>query len=92
MQPNSLFYSDGTSFGEFNENNKLHGRGIRIGKFDIERILIGYWENGCLSTGNYIIIRYDGVFQAGEKYYKDGVRGSRGTSYYTDGTEKKCGF
>ncbi len=60
-----------TQFGEFNQDNDLHGRGIQI--WNDGEIWIGYYEKGGLSTGNYIYIRYDGVFWVGEKYLKDGV-------------------
>ena len=68
MQPNSQFNfcsaDNGLDFGELNENNKLHGRGIYI--HDDGEIWIGYYENGGYSTGNYINIFSDGVFLVGE--------------------------
>ncbi len=78
---------NGDVFGEVNENNYLHGRGIEI-ENDVF-IEIGYYENGRLSTGNYIYIHSDGVFLVGERYIKEGERRDRWTCYKTDGTEKK---
>ena len=46
-----------TDFGEFNEDNKLHGRGISI--WSHGAMTIGYAENGP-STGNYIRIESNG--------------------------------
>jgi hypothetical protein len=93
MQPNSKFYKDEgytLSFGELNENNRMQGRGIKIGNYGV--IDIGYYENDDWSTGNYITIWKDGEFWVGEKYIEDGWIKSRYTWYYTNGTEKKFGF
>ncbi len=90
MQPNSLRYKDykvPCGFGEVNEDNDLHGRGIQI--YWNGRIDIGYFKDGELSTGNYISIWSDGLFQVGEIYEKDGEKWRRGTQYDTDGTEIK---
>ena len=86
MQPNTLRYcdEDGEQFGEVNEDNRLHGRGIYIdndGTIDI-----GYFENGD-ETGYYI--DSDGTFWVGEIYFKDGERRKRVTWYLTDGNEYK---
>jgi hypothetical protein len=65
MQPNPLrWYSGytGDGFGEFNENNVLHGRGIEINKYG--DINIGYYENGE-STGKYIAIHILGDLSVG---------------------------
>ncbi len=88
MQPNPLRYCDKLriGFGEVNEDNRLQGRGIEI--YTNGLIYIGYWQNGSLSTGNYITISKDGWFKVGEEYFKDGKRRDRGTWYYTDGKEK----
>jgi hypothetical protein len=74
-------------FGEVNEDNSLHGRGINISF--IGTITIGYFENGDRSTGNYIWIYRNGNFDVGECYMKDGVRWIRGTTYYTAGGKFK---
>jgi hypothetical protein len=37
-------------------------------------IRIGYFENGLLSTGNYIFIFNDGEFWVGEIFWNDGKR------------------
>ncbi len=86
MQPNPLRYSDylDDGFGEVDENNKLHGRGIQI--WSDGPILIGLWENGVRSTGNCIYIRSSGHFRVGETYIKDELRWMRCTEYRTDGT------
>ncbi len=76
---NSKFY------GELNSVGKEHGRGIFIG--NIGNICIGYFENGVLSTGNYITIHSDGKFWVGEYLKKDGKKSVRYTEYKTDGTE-----
>jgi hypothetical protein len=92
MQPNPLRYSDylDDGFGELKEKNRLHGRGIKI--WNDGPIYIGYFEDGYLSTGNFINIYSDGRFEVGEKCYKkdgDGerkMRRMRGTEYKTNGT------
>jgi hypothetical protein len=56
--------------GEFNSDNKLHGRGIRI--YRDGYIGIQYWNNGSLAPGNYIYIHGDGAFRVGEYYLKAG--------------------
>ncbi len=61
MKPDSKRWSSewlGDGFGEVNENNRLHGRGIDIVNIGI--IHIGYYENGYDGTGNYIHIDNDG--------------------------------
>jgi hypothetical protein len=69
MRPSAQYYDvdrDKTKFGEFNDDNELHGRCIRISKYG--GIDIGYFANGRVSTGNYIhILRYGG-FRVGEYY------------------------
>ena len=89
MQPNPLKWYDFDhilGFGELNENNRLHGRGIEIWIWGA--IEIGYYENNS-RTGNGIKIWSDGMFRVGEFYRKDGRRWERGTQYNTDGTEMK---
>ncbi len=59
MKPNPVRYleiytdEEGSShsFGELNEDNELHGRGIEI--YDNGVIFIAYYEDGAM-TGNYI--------------------------------------
>ncbi len=94
-QPNCLEYFDkkyNPAFGEVNEHNDLHGRGICICNGTIS---IGYYENGELSTGHYITINKWGdswgEFRVGENYKKDGEKriSSRGTIYKKDGTEEQ---
>jgi hypothetical protein len=48
---------------------------------------MGFLEYGRWSTGGYIKIYYDGKFEVGEKYMKDGKQWSRGTWYLADGSE-----
>jgi hypothetical protein len=76
-----------TGVGELNQYNELHGRGIEI--YDCGTITIGFFENGKLSTGNYIRIYRNGKFKVGEKCIEDGVKMNRGTVYRTDGTESQ---
>jgi hypothetical protein len=86
MQPNPLsWYSNYSEieFGEVNEKNRLHGRGIGI--WNDGFIGIGYFENGKLSTGKYITIFYTGSFKVGECYMKDRERWFRYTQYKTNG-------
>ncbi len=94
MQPNPLRWNcadvNKQGFGEVNENNILHGRGIRI--WNDGTIFIGYGEDGRLCTGNEITIYPDGWFDVGETYIKDGKKWKRFTRYMTDGTEEKYGF
>ncbi len=78
-------YSASKYYGELNSYGKEHGRGIDISNGSI---LIGYWEDGWLSTGNYIKIWSDGRFWVREFYIKDEEKWWRGTEYNTDGTER----
>ncbi len=87
MQPSAQFDQKGHCFGEFNEENKPHGRGIIIHYHG--GLVIGYFENGDWNTGNYINIWSNGDFSVGECYLKDGWRQFRGTKYHTNGTEEK---
>ncbi len=95
MRPGAQYYRDdfvNTLFGEFNNDNKLHGRGIEI--WNDGFIVLGYHEIGRWSTGNYIRISKDGWFTVGKKYIKDGLTWKRGTEYYKHGKEEKydCGY
>ncbi len=85
IRPNVL------SFGEHNEANKVHGRGIRI--FSDGTIRIGYYNNGERAPGtNYISIWGSGRLEVGECYLdEDGERCYRGTRYKTDGTSIEFG-
>ena len=78
-----------TLFGEHDENNKLDGRGIQI--WDFSSITIGYWKNGGLSIGNYIIIFGEGklTINVGELYVKKGYNKHRGIQYKKDGSERE---
>lgn len=71
-------------FGELNEKNELHGRGIKI-YFD--GIDIGYFDKGEYAPGNYIVIGPDGEFDVG-KFYTDagGLLKCNRTQYNTNGT------
>ena len=73
--------------GEFNEDNKLHGRGMNNYYNGI--IGIGYYKDGECATGNYLEIWSDGNFEVGECYLKDGKLCYRGTQYKTDGTTEE---
>ncbi len=73
--------------GELNSDGKTHGRGIFIYKDG--SIWIGYYENGVLSTGNYITIFSEGYFWVGEYYMKEGKKWDRWTQYNTNGYEEK---
>ena len=96
MRPSASFYKevpleDGTHcpyFGESNEDNIPHGRGIEIWNDGL--IEIGYWKNG-FHTGNCIRIFSDGEFQVVEYYEEDEEDGVaervKGKMYMTDGTE-----
>ncbi len=91
MRPSSCFTKRNswlTQFGEVNENNELHGRGIRIDN-DGDAIQIGYFKNRQLSTGKYIRIYSDGEFRVGEYYMKEGKKRDRYTKYCTDGKEEQ---
>ncbi len=54
-------------------------------------ITIGYFEDGELSTGNYIYINSRGYFRVGEVYMIEGRRWKRGIQYNTNGIEFKFG-
>ena len=76
----SKTYSNGSKYyGELNENDKPHGRGILI--LNADDIRIAYYENGKISTGKYIHIHSDGCFTVGEIYFEDGDRWKRGIIY-----------
>jgi len=62
--------ADCIEFGERNEANNLHGKGIIISSFGT--IYICYWNNGRFAPGNYLYIESDGDFSVGEYYMKDG--------------------
>jgi len=71
-------------FGEHNDNDKLHGRGIYICSDGF--IHIRYWDDGEYAPGNNLYIDSDGSVSVGELYLKDGKRCYRGTCYRTDGS------
>ena len=53
------------SFGEHNQENEPHGRGIEFSIYDAIRI--GYFDNGGVAPGtNYIHIYSDGNLYVGE--------------------------
>ncbi len=79
-----------TYFGELDEYNQAHGRGIKI--WNDGTIQIGYFEDGYYSTGHYIHILSDGEFEVGEYYVEDRVRRRRCTWYKTNGTEEKYDY
>ena len=58
------------NFGEVDQYNNLHGRGICI-QFD-GNTGIGYFDNGNRAPGNFIHIKSGGNFIVGECYLKDG--------------------
>ncbi len=91
MQPNPLRWYDKCwyrqVFGELNEDNRPQGRGIEINTTGF--IIIGYYENGYGSPGNYIQIWSGRIFEVGERYIKEGKLWRRGTRYNRDGTEEQ---
>ena len=74
-------------FGERNEHNKPHGRGIGI--YSTYFIRIGYFNNGGWAPGNYLTIWSDGQLDVGECYLKDGKKWDKGTLYEVNGNEEK---
>lgn len=90
LRPNDYKYCNligGFKVGELNENNHLHGRGIRIESHGY--YLIRYFKNGYTAVGSYIEINSDGGFEVGE-YYRGGPVGGfkrRGTFYHTNGSK-----
>ncbi len=74
-------------YGELNADGETHGRGICI--FNNGSIIIGYFQDDDWSTGNYIYIASDGVFEVGEAYEKEGKKWERGTEYKTNGSEEQ---
>ena len=69
----------GDHFGEHNENNVLHGRGIYI--YSDVSINIHYWNNGAPAPGNFIEINEDRNFRVGNRYLKAGEMRTRDTLY-----------
>jgi len=57
-------------FGEVNEDNKFHGKGIDI--WFNSHTFIGNFNNGKWAPGNYLEINSKGEFHVGEYYMKDG--------------------
>ncbi len=80
-------YKGSKYYGELNAGGYPHGRGIEI--FNNGTIVIGYYENGDHSTGNYITILSDSGFRVGEVYFEDGDEWRRGTEYKKNGIEEK---
>ena len=74
------------NFGEHNEFDNLHGKGISISE---NCIAIGYYNDGYLAPGNYLKISSGGEFKVGECYLKDGYKFFRGTRYYKNGATGK---
>ncbi len=74
-------------FGEHNEENNLHGRGIII--LPNCHIDIGFYNNSDYAPGNYIEIFSDGDVDVGEIYLKDGKRWNKCTRYFSDGKTKE---
>ena len=89
LRPSGARYFKDDNFGELNEENNLHGRGI-----DTDGgIYIQHWNNGDYAPGNYIhIYSSDGDFRVGERYLKDGRMHRRCTRNKTDGTIDKFGY
>ena len=63
------YESHGIQFGELNERNNLHGRGILITK--LGTIRIGFYSDGKSAPGNYLSIWNNGDIYLGECYVKD---------------------
>ncbi len=92
LRPSDNRYFIDDYFGDFDEYNKLNGRGIKIDSFD-GSITIAFWKHcNFLAPGNYLAIWSSGDVSVGEYYMKDGMMLDRGTLYRTDGTTKKLGF
>ena len=78
LRPSGARYFIDNYFGELNEKNIPHGRGIYI--FPSGRIRIQYFNNGRYVPGtNFIDIRHGGDVDVGECYLKDGKMLDRGT-------------
>jgi hypothetical protein len=84
LRPSDAKYYYEGIFGEFNEKNKLHGRGIRIDSYG--DIFIGYFNKGWRAPGNFILIYKDGDVDVCEHYLKGGENRARGTRYMANGT------
>jgi hypothetical protein len=77
--------SDGTiEIGEFNNQNNLHGRGVRIQL--LGDISMGFWNNHWISVGNHIRTYADGNFKLGRYFLADDLKRYEGTRYKSDGT------
>lgn len=75
--------ADGSTYiGEMSDDNKRHGKGIKITP---QSIHIGYFEDGDSAPGKFITIISDGRFAVGESYWDaDGFLDSKGKTYDTD--------
>ena len=89
LRPSGKNYNDGWYFGEFNENNERHGRGICI--YPDGGISIGYWDDGYGGPGNNLTIMPSGNVEVGERCMKDGYLRARGTCYKKNGDTEKFG-
>lgn len=69
------------------KDNKLHGRGIRIGKDGT--FYIQHYENNWFTTGNFIYVRSNESVDVGEWCTDNGEKKRRYTQYKKDGTITK---
>ena len=89
LRPSSATrYFKDNYFGELNEKNIPHGRGIYI--FSSGRVYIGYFNNGDDAPGNFINISDNSEFEVSKRYLdEDGRLRLRGTTYDADGLRNK---
>ena len=72
--------TNSVSFGEFDSNKNINGRGICIDRYQIN---IGYFKNGQDAPGKYtVLVQGKANFRVGERYLNEtGVLKDRSTLY-----------
>lgn len=77
--------SSAGNYGEHNDENLIHGRGVKINNYG--HINIGYFKNDHVAVGPYIYIGMFGYFSVGKRWFdNNGVRKCEETTYKADGT------
>ncbi len=74
----------GIEIGEFNAENKPHGRNITISAWG--NISMNYKQNGGNAPGNDVSINAQGDIYVDQVFLKDGQITMKGIEYKNDGT------
>ena len=80
-------YDQFLQFGRHDNENNLHGKGIRITNDGL--VWIAFFKGDRWSVGNYFRILSSGLFKVGEYYKKNDNMHDKYTAYRTDGSEAK---